>query len=213
MIIVSSFRPFETCSNIVWLQQEAANRSWVRLFDRIFYFNHSDTRMKSAKTAFLPTNGKPAIKKLAAFCGGLNDWSCLVNADIVIPQNFRRVEEALRGQPAGCAVSRRYTLPADGDTATARLTDLGLDFFAATNTVWKAVAEKIPEGFCLGRTKWDNWVLNFFMAEFGNHCYDLTNSRVVFHPMHEDRADQNWDYPKDDPYLNKNNWPFHAIEI
>ena len=124
MIIVSSFRPFETCSNTVWLQQEAANRSWVRLFDRIFYFNHSDPRMKSAKTAFLPTNGKPSIKKMAAFGGGLNDWSCLVNADIVIPQNFRRVEEALRGQPAGCAVSRRYTLPADGDTATARLTEL-----------------------------------------------------------------------------------------
>ena len=213
MIIVSSFRPFDECSNDVWLNQEAANRSWERLFERIFYFNRSDSRMKSAKTAFLPTTGKPAIKKMAAFCGGLNDWSALVNADIVIPQNFRRVESALRSRAAGCAISRRYTLPAEGDTSSARLTDLGLDFFAATPAIWRAAAEKIPPEFCLGRITWDNWMVNFFMAEFGPYCYDLTPSRVVFHPMHEDRSDQNWDFPTDDPYLLKNNWPVHSIEI
>ena len=213
MIAVSSFRPFDGCPENIWQQQIAANRSWTSLFQRIFYFNQRDQRMTSAKTAFLPTNGKPAIKTMAAFCAGLNDWSCIVNADIVIPSNFRRVEEQLRGQPAGCAVSRRYTLPPDGDTASARLTDLGLDFFAATPVVWKAVAEEIPAGFRLGRIVWDNWLVNFFMAKFGNHCYDLTPSRVVFHPLHENREDQTWDFPKDDPYLLKNNWPFHSIEI
>jgi len=213
MILISSFRPFDGCPPVIWQQQEAANRSWVRLFDKIFYFNHSDPRLGSAKTAFFPCDGKPSIKTLATFAGYLADWSCIVNADIIIPQNFRRVEEALRTRPAGCAVSRRYTLPADGDQVGARLTDLGLDFFAATPTIWKAVAEKIPESFTLGRIAWDNWMVNFFMAEFGNHCYDITPARVVFHPMHEDRTDQNWDFPKGDPYMMKNNWPFHSIEI
>jgi hypothetical protein len=213
MIIVSSFRPFEGCPPGIWNHQVAANRSWVRLFHRIFYFNQADPRMRDPRVGFLPTNGKPSIKKMAAFCGGLNDWSAIVNADIVIPQNFRRAEDALRSRPAACAVSRRYTLPPGGDTSTARLLDLGLDFFAATPKVWKAAAEKIPEGFCLGRISWDNWILNFFMAEFGNYCYDLTPARVVFHPQHEGREDQNWDFPKDDPYILKSNWPFHSIEI
>ncbi len=90
--------------------------------------------------------------------------------------------------------------------------DLGLDFFAATPTVWKAAAEKIPAEFTLGRIAWDNWMLNFFMSEFGNYCFDITPSRVVFHPQHEDREDQNWDFPKKDPYIVRNNWPFHVIE-
>ena len=212
MIIVSSFRPHVGCPANIWQQQEAANRSWTRLFDKIIYFNVSDPRMASDKTLFLPTEGKPSIQKIARFCGGLAGWSCLVNADIFIPQKFRQVENALLAKGGGCAVSRRFTLPADGDTATARLTDLGLDFFTATGPVWQAVAEKIPPEFCMGRIAWDNWLLNFFMAEYGNDCYDLTNSRVVFHPMHEDRIDQNWNFPKDDPYILKNNWPFHSIE-
>ena len=216
MIIISSFRPYEGCPPAIWEQQVAANRSWVKIFDKIIYFNAAEPRMAGGdKVMFLPTTGKPSIKKIATFAGGLNDWTAIVNADIVIPSNFRRVEDALRGRPAACAISRRYTLPADGETAGAQLAagDNGLDFFAATPRVWKLAGEKIPDGFTLGRIVWDNWMLNFFMAEFGNYCYDVTPSRVVFHPQHEYRVDQNWDFPKTDPYLNKNHWPFHSIEI
>ncbi len=215
MICVSSFRPFDGCPTAIWENQVVANRSWVRLFPQIFYFNNAEQRMRSAQTVFLPTTGKPSIRKMAGFCGALNDWSCILNADIVIAQNFRRVEDMMRSRQVGCCVSRRYTLPADGDTANAALqpTDHGLDFFAATPTVWQAVAAKIDPDYCLGRIVWDNWMLNFFMAEFGNFCFDLTPARVVFHPQHEDRADQNWNYPKDDPILKRNNWPFHSIEV
>lgn len=217
MIIISSFRPYEGCPPAIWEQQTAANRSWVRIFDQIIYFNDAEPRMAASnKVMFLPTTGKPSIKKIVKFASGLNDWSAIVNADIVIPSNFRRVEDALRGRPAACAISRRYTLTPDGDTTAAQLApgDNGLDFFAATPAVWKLAAEKIPDGFCLGRIVWDTWMLNFFMGEFGNHCYDVTPARVVFHPQHEDRTDQNWDFPKTDPYLTKHGfWPFHSIEI
>jgi hypothetical protein len=215
VILVSSFRPQADCPKKIWENQEAANRSWTRIAERIFYFNKGDPRMKSAKTAFIPTEVKPPIKKMAAFCPGLNSWSAIVNADIIIPQNFRRVEDAMNDpdRAVGCVVSRRYTLPKDGDTSGARLADLGLDFFAATPTVWKAVAEKMPPEFLMGRIVWDNWIVNFFMAEFGNFCYDITPARVIFHPMHEDRTDQNWDFPKNDEILAKHNWPFHSISI
>jgi hypothetical protein len=215
MIAVSSFRPFADCPPAIWDNQVAANRSWVRLFPQIFYFNQAEPRMRSARTAFLPTTGKPSIKNLANFCGLLNDWSCIVNADIVIPQAFRRVEDHLRSHTAACCISKRYTLPPDGDTAGATLdpTDHGLDFFAATPKVWQTAAAKIDPAYTLGRIVWDNWMVNFFMAEFGNFCYDLTPARVIFHPKHEDRTDQNWDFPKDDPILKRNNWPFHSVEL
>ena len=213
MIAVSSFRPFDGCPKTIWQHQITANRSWERIFNQIFYFNDRDQRMHSAKTVFLPCKEKPTIKAIAGFCGGLNDWSCLVNADIIIPPNFRRVEEALRSNLAGCAVSRRWTVLEDGDTSKARLVDYGLDFFAATPMIWKKVAEKIPTDFRLGRIVFDNWLVNFFMSEFGNYCYDVTGSRVVFHPQHEDRVDRNWSWPKDDPILARNSWPFHAIAV
>lgn len=214
MIILSSFRPYADCPPAIWENQLAANRSWVRICEKIVYFNHVEPRMNSDKTLWLPPDEKPSIKRMVMWAAQLNDWSAIVNADIVLPSNFRRVENALRG-PAACAVSRRYTLPADGDTTAAKLEsgDNGLDFFAATPTVWKKAGATIPESFRLGRIVWDTWMLNFFMAEFGNYCYDLTPSRVVFHPKHEDRTDQNWDFPKSDPYLSKARWPFHSIDI
>ena len=216
MIIVSSFRPHDDCPKANWEQQIAANRSWTKLFPQICYFNNRDQRMSSSKTMFLPTKGKPSIKTMATFCGKLTDWSAIVNADIVIPSNFRRVEDAMRGRPCACAISKRYTLPSDGDPAGAQMVagDLGLDFFAATPEVWKKAGEAIPKEFTLGRIVWDNWILKFFMSEYGNYCHDLTPSRVIFHPQHEGRVDQNWEFPKDDPYLKKrDNWPFHVIEI
>ena len=213
MIFVSSFRPFKNCPPEIWDQQVTANRSWVQVVPQVFYFNEREPRMADAKVAFLPTQGKPSIKQMAAFCAGLNDWSAIINADIYVPQSFRRAEDALRGRQSGCAISRRYTLDSSGDPSTGALRDNGLDFFAATPSVWKLAAEKIDPGFTLGRIVWDNWMLNFFMAEFGNYCYDLTPARVIFHPTHQDRVDQNWDVPKADPYLQKNNWPFHSIEI
>lgn len=171
--------------------------------------------MRSAQTVFLPTAGKPSIKNLANFCGALNDWSCIINADIVLTQQFRRMEDQLRSHQAACCVSRRYQLPPDGDTGAASLqpADHGLDFFAATPAVWRAAGAKIDPAYSLGRNLWDNWMVNFFMAEFGNFCFDLTPARVIFHPQHEDRVDQNWDAPKDDPILKRNNWPFHSITI
>jgi hypothetical protein len=215
MLIISSFRPHDGCPAEIWEQQLAANRSWQLIAPQIFYFNQPDARLRSKKTAFLPTKGKPSIKAMTAFCGGLNDWSAIVNADIVIPLNFRRVEEQLRGRGGACAICRRYTLPPDGNPAKAVLlnTDRGLDLLAAAPNVWKAASERIPPEFCMGRIVWDNWMVNFFMSEFGNHCYDLTPSKVCLHPQHEGRVDQNWRFPMDNPMLKKNNWPFHVVEI
>lgn len=210
MIFVSSFRPYDGCPEEVWENQIAANRSWNRIAEKIFYFNDRDPRMASDKTMFLPTQGRPAIKTMAAFCGQLAGWSAILNADIVIPQSFRRVEDVLLAGDKACAVSKRYNM-VEGDPSTGKVTDNGLDFFAANAPVWKLAGETIADDYRLGRIIWDTWMVNFFMFKFGNFCYDITPSRVVFHPIHDGRQDQNWDYNKNDEILKKNNWPFHEI--
>lgn len=213
MIFLSSFRPQANCPDEIWEHQIAANRSWTRVAESIFYFNKLDLNLRSTKTAFIGnSDDKPSIRQLAAFAGGMNSWVAILNADIVIPQAFRRVEDAIRSRACACVVSRRYNIAVDGDQSQAKVTDHGLDFFAATPHVWKAVANEIPDDFKMGRIVWDNWLINFFMLHYGNFCYDITPARVVFHPLHEHREDQNWEFNKNDPVLRKNNWPFHSIE-
>jgi hypothetical protein len=161
---------------------------------------------------FLPTKGKPTIKAMAAFCGQLAGWSCILNADIVVPQNFRRVEDVLLAGDKACAISKRYNM-VDDDQSAAKITDNGLDFFAANAPVWKLAAETINDDYRMGRIVWDTWMVNFFMFKFGNYCHDITPSRVVFHPLHDGRTDQNWEFNKNDEVLKKNNWPFHEIAV
>jgi hypothetical protein len=220
--LISSFRNFVACSESYWNNQATANRSWQIVVtdanDRIFYFNERETRMNSAKTVFLPHKSKPTIRSMAGFAAGLGDWSALVNADIILTRNFRRVENELMKRQAVCAVSRRFTLirttgPIIDDYSNARITDNGIDFFAATPRVWKQVADNIPLEFLFGKVMWSTWLVNYFMLNWGNFCYDLTDSKICLHPLHEDRTDQEWEWNKKDPVLNKNGFPFHSIVI
>jgi hypothetical protein len=239
--IISSYRPFDGCSPEIWENQITANRSWMNAVgsektpknqfssdkafenpvgtsERIFYFNERDQRMSSAKTVFLPFRSKPPIKTMARFAAGLGGWTALINADIILTLNFRRVELELNNKLAACAVSRRFTLvrttgPIIADYSNARITDNGVDFFAATPKVWEKVAADMPPEFLLGKTAWDRYLVNFFMLHFGNYCYDLTDSKICLHPLHEDRADQTWDCPHNNEIMRKNQWPFHSLTI
>ena len=241
MTLLSSYRPFTGCPDAIWENQTVANRSWLNAVaaektpknqfssdvafenpvgtqERIFYFNERDQRMSSAKTVFLPFKSKPPVKTMAQFAAGLGGWSALVNADIILTLNFRRVERELNNKLAACAVSRRFTVirttgPIIADYSAARVTDNGVDFFAATPKVWERVAADMPPKFLFGKKYFDAWLVNYFMLNFGNFCYDFTDSKICLHPLHEDRTDQNWEPPRDNEVMRKNQWPFHSLTI
>lgn len=202
MISISSFKPFEKCAPEIIANQISANISWRNSFDKIFYFNRSENQLSGI---FLIQEGRPAIKSMALFASKLSGWSCIVNADIQVSEKIKQAEIKLNEKNAKCAISRRFQIPEN------KIMDGGLDFFAATPKVWGAVSKAIDEKFCLGRIVWDTWMLNFFVTEFNDSCYDITATRCIFHPKHGDRQDQNFDYPKNDPYLLKSRWPILKI--
>lgn len=180
MIAVSS-RRLEGPSEIIDAQIKALE-SWRGHFPEIYFPQVIEGE-------------KPSISYLTDFCASLPDWSCLLNADIIIGPNWSRAERALRESGAVCAISRRYEIPKDGDLTKAEVVDQGLDFFAATPTIWASAAAEVPEVFRLGKILWDTWMLGFFMHISRGKCADLTPARVVFHPQHGDRRDQNVDPP------------------
>lgn len=241
MNILSSYKVFDACPPKIWENQIVANRSWLNSVasektpknqfssdaafenpvgtqERIFYFNERDQRMSSAKTIFLPHKTKPTVKSMAGFAAGLGGWTALINADIILTLNFSRVEKELLNKLAACAVSKRFTVirttgPIIADYSAARVTDNGVDFFAATPAVWQKVADDIPPEFLFGKKGFDTYLVNHFMLNFGNFCYDLTDSKICLHPLHNDRSDQNWDVPRNNEVMRKNNWPFHSLTI
>lgn len=218
MILVSSARPFDICTPSIIKNQIAANRSWLPIFDKIFYFNRREQKLSDNKVAFLIYDTKPTIKAMAKFASQLDGWSCIINADIQVGLRFNQVESALKKKDALCAVSRRYEIADEQKKkvdkfSKAAIRDGSLDFFAAIPDVWKHVADKINDQLTIGKSVWDTWLLNFFVGEFKLDCYDISPSKCVFHVKHQSNREKFFNYPKDDPFLQKSRWPLQSIQI
>lgn len=212
MIVASSFRPLDKCSPELVHNQLAAKQSWDALGLDVVYFNDPEPKLEGPRTVFVPTVGRPDIKRMAHFLSVQRGWGCIVNADIILGSGARHLIDTATLCCASCIVSRRYTIPNGGTTATAKLlpTDHGVDFFMARPEVWKHVTAKIPPDFQIGRIVWDTWMVCFFVTEYFWATYDATMARVVFHPDHAERIDQNINIPKDQ-YLTKSLWPRFLI--
>jgi hypothetical protein len=179
-----------------------AIKSWLEMDNKVVYFNDDEKDFENV--TFRPCSGKPGIATLANFCGTQTDWCAIVNADIVLGETWPAVEAALRASGAKAAISRRWTLDEAGGMEHAKLTDQGLDIFAATPEVWRAAARFVPKQFKLGHILWDTWMLSFFVNTF--KTADFTSARVVFHPRHEHRGDQAM-LRSSDSYLEMVRWP------
>lgn len=187
MIAVSSFRPLDEDPEYRD-NQIAAHRTWQAHFERIVYFNPPDTRLDSTSTGFrILANDFPTIRELCHYCGYGSSWCAILNADIVIGQLFRLVESKLMTVRARCAVSARWNFDPKVGTHDARVTDNGLDFFAAAPDIWRRAASEVPPCFRIGHNLWDTWMLGFFKRVAGQHCWDITRQRVIFHPIHGGR--------------------------
>jgi hypothetical protein len=195
MNAVSSYKPFHLSIPCA-LNQWRAFDSWKRVFDGVVYFGEP-CRTIDEGAKFVPAEQFPRIKDMAAYCAKLPGWSCLINADIVIGENFRDVEFRLMERGASCATSRRYEF--DGESIEdGKIEDMGMDFFAATQPQWMRFAYECPDILRIGGQLWDTWALGFFNTIAPKTFFDITPCKVIFHPRHGDR-----NYTPVEPFQNK----------
>ncbi len=206
MICVSSFRPFDKCTDEIRDNQLKAFKSWLTAFDHIVLFGAPCAELGSCKTEFVECECKPSIARLATVAAAFTGWSCIVNADIIIDgPRLAEVQWKLHHKRCQCALSRRWC------TKEEQVIDSGLDWFAATSVVWAEVAKAIPDSFCLGRIMFDTWLASYFSIEHRGLCADCTEARFVWHPPHTGRIDQNFEVPMSDKYLQQPYWPTIGI--
>lgn len=192
MILVTSARPFDQDPTGEYTRNQlAAKCSWERVADAIVYFNDFEPRLASPKTRFIPSEQFPRIMDMAEVCAMQPGWTAIVNSDIVLGPKFPIVEHKLKHKQATCAASWRYEFdPARGieSAASDRLPhDNGVDFFAATQPVWKKIYEAVDERLRIGCIFWDTWLMSFFATFEMSHYWDISPARVIFHPRHDGR--------------------------
>lgn len=188
MIFVSSCRPFDKDPTGEYSRNQlAAKASWERYAKSIVYFNDPQKQLKSPKTWFIDSEPYPKILDLLEFCIVQKEWCAILNADIVIGPKFPNVEARLNQRGATCAASWRYNFdPALGIDSGVH-NDNGLDFFAATPEVWRIAYEICQEELRLGSGYWDGWMLSTFVTFANSGFWDISPSKVIYHPNHQGR--------------------------
>ena len=212
MIAVSSFRPMLEDDEVTRNQISAA-QTWWDAFDQIIYLGDFDARLSAENVCFFPCEGKPTIRQLAQVCSKQQGWTCIVNADIHIANGFRRIQPALEARQARAAVSWRFQF--DGKFCEQGMQDdWGDDWFAAKQDIWEAAARAVPDHFFLGRILWDTWMLGFFASHAWGRLYDISPSRMIFHPRHTIRVSSFSPTPEmHDAYVMAARWPTKRIVL
>lgn len=210
MVAISSFKPFAK-SPLITANQMAAYGSWLCAFDQIYYVGpEAESLLAGPQTHFVMGEEFPPIASLVAECARHEGWSCIINADIISTYRMRFVERALNIQRAESAISLRWQLPGNA------ILDQGLDWFAATQELWKKILPRVPKWFRIGHCLWDTWMLAAFkgIGDFSK-CYDVTASKVIFHPQHEERErpyDRACMRPNDG-MIDKMKWPDKRLNV
>lgn len=187
MIALSSHRPHSKDATYAG-NQIAAHESWKRLFKMIFYFGQPESALFDAHTRFAPVQGEaqwPTMVEMMRFAGGQPDWAVILNADIILAEKFKGVVRFMEQRGIQAATSKRWQF--NGSMDAAKVTDRGLDIFIARPWLWQQLAKEMPTGYRMGHCEWDTWVLGKLMEKTQWKMGDFTESRCVFHPIHEGR--------------------------
>ncbi len=190
MIAITSARPLAECSPEIAANQIQAKESWNCVFDDIVYFNEREARLDSSQTTWVKSENWPKIKDLVQLASLMEDWTAIINADIVVSLDFLHMEHNLRRTGANCAMSQRYEFVPLNPVIPKRVTDKGLDCFCALPEVWKTMLPFVPEAFRIGHSQWDSFTLGFFNEHFGGRFFDFTPAEVIYHPRHGDRKSE-----------------------
>jgi hypothetical protein len=139
-------------------------------------------------------------------------WCAIVNSDIVI-KNMPIIEVQLSNNRAFAAMSKRYEFEGE-NFKSAKVVDLGLDFFAAQPAVWREALRIIPAQYRIGHCLWDTWMLGFLCENYFKGLWDITSCRAVFHPRHGDRRTFfDIDKRTGQEQLEKVQWPVNRLKI
>lgn len=188
MIAISSHRPLDQEPEIK-RNQLLAKRTWEAAFSRIIYFGTIEPELSSGKTAFVPSEEFPRIKDMMEMAGKQRGFVAIVNADIVVTPEIKKLERLMMLRGKLCASSRRYHFdPNTCDWKAAQLgLDRGRDIFIARNDVWRDAARHVPNELRIGNSRWDAWATDWFRIRYNDSFLDFTNMRAIFHPNHESR--------------------------
>lgn len=211
MMAVSSHRPLKDSFEVARNQLRARD-SWLSVFERITYLGPRQESLSAAGVRFVPSSPFPYIRQLVSICALQEGWSAIINADIVVSPKLPVVEMALSKRRATTAISLRHEFRNENIDA-AIVTDAGLDFFAAIQPVWQRCAKEFPDWLRIGSPGWDPVMLCFFMSNYVQSCYDLTPSRLIFHPLHGDRKHQPVSGDQTSRYFGGSGWPPLRLKI
>lgn len=184
VIAVSSARPHGKSAEYA-VNQMAAHITWEQVFDRIYYFGEQEADLSGPTTRFIGTTGWPSIMDMLFFMGQQRQMAAILNADIVVHEKLKVVATQMEARNINAATSRRWQQVSGEDEP--RVIDKGLDIFIARPWLWRSLAKKIPSAYRIGHCEWDTWVLGQLMRETHWKMADFTESRCIFHPVHEGR--------------------------
>ncbi len=185
MTCVSSFRPLGESPEIA-KNQLFAKQSWEQTFDRIIYFGEYEEKLASPKTIFIGSEQFPTLDRMLTAASLSDDWSCLINADIVVSNTLGTVVLECIRRNIQAITSKRYQFENE-DLQKAKVVDSGYDFFMTDAKLWLGAAQNVPPGYRIGHNRWDNWVLGWLRVMCGKHFVDVTSRRLIFHPRHGGR--------------------------
>lgn len=188
VIALSSHRPLDQEAEIK-RNQLLAKRTWESAFDKIYYFGTLEHELSSPKTHFVPADDFPSIKSMMTMAGQQRGFVAILNADIVVKPDIRKLERMMMARGKSCASSRRWHFdPVTCDWDKAELgDDRGRDIFIARNDIWRDMAKAVPEELRIGHGRWDAFCVDWFRIKFNDSFIDFTNSKMIFHPIHESR--------------------------
>lgn len=187
MTAVSSFRPLRDCDPEIARNQIRAFNSWKSVFSEILYFGEPEAKLATPAVQFIPCDPFPPISALALAASMGGNWSAIVNADIVVtPGIFSAISEACQRYQARAITSRRWQFEKENLNG-AKVVDCGYDFFMAERTLWAEFARKVPPQYRIGHGSWDTYCLGYFNVTLPRQFVDITNRRVIMHPLHGNR--------------------------
>ncbi len=187
IVAVSSIRPMGE-SEEVDRNQLRAIRSWTKVFPQIYLFGPYSEQLDFPQVQFIDAGNHPQISLLmfAAVMAQPNPVAIL-NADIVVAEHLQQVAHHIwiRGF---AFTSQRYEFdPATENYDSAKIKDLGCDFFCAMPPVWNRAWREIPDSYRIGGGQWDSWTLGFLGTVFRKRFFCVNSLRLIFHPIHVER--------------------------
>lgn len=211
MIAVSSHKE-HSLSGEYARNQTAAYLSWLPVFTAIYYFGKPEDALTGPRTTFISSESKWAsIAAMMLWAAQERQLVAIINADIVVTPKLSTVEWQMEKKEINAATSKRYQVQSqfmavseDGSAPAIvdnygdpKITDKGLDIFIARPWLWKTLAKQCPPGYRIGHCEWDTWCLGMLMRFTHRKMADFTESKCIFHPIHEGRdRPHNADVPK-----------------